>query len=129
MEQKLFQHEKIGVGKAQKLVHASRRLQGPRGYRRLPARKGWKVESLLLGSGTAGLDEGDGPLHVMHGSVRAELEVQRTIKWITKEFLMDHGEEKESATSQEREMPVYGSKFVENCIIWQNGAFGWKWNM
>ena len=33
----------------------SRRLQGPCCHRRLPATKGWKVESLWLGSGTVGL--------------------------------------------------------------------------
>ena len=42
---------------------------------------------------------------------------------------MDYGEEKESASSQEREMPIYGSKFGKNCVIWQQGAFRWKWNM
>ena len=37
---------------------------------------------------------------------------------------MDCGEEKESASCQQREMPIYGSKFGKNCIIWQKGHFG-----
>ena len=36
---------------------------------------------------------------------------------------MDYGEEKESASSQQREMPIYGSKFGKNCMIWQKGHF------
>ena len=34
---------------------------------------------------------------------------------------MDYGEEKESASCQQREMPIYGSKFGK---IWQKGHFG-----
>ena len=34
---------------------------------------------------------------------------------------MDYGEEKDSASSQQREMPIYGSKFGKNCIVWQRG--------
>ena len=54
VERKKIQSGKVGVRKAQKLVHASRRLRGPRGYGRLVARKGWKVVSWWLGSGRAG---------------------------------------------------------------------------
>ena len=36
---------------------------------------------------------------------------------------------RERASSQEREMPIYGLKFGKNCIIWQKGAFWWNWNM
>ena len=34
---------------------------------------------------------------------------------------MDYGEEKESASCQQREMPIFGSKFGK---IWQKGHFG-----
>ena len=37
---------------------------------------------------------------------------------------MDYGEEKESASCQQREMPMFGSTFGKNCIIWQKGHFG-----
>ena len=53
VERRKMQSGKVGVRKAQKLVHASRRLRGPRGYRRVIARKSWKVESFWLGRGAA----------------------------------------------------------------------------
>ena len=34
---------------------------------------------------------------------------------------MDYGEVKESASSQQREMPIYGSNFGKNCIICRTG--------
>ena len=83
---------------------------------------GWAVVQLEY-------DEEMGPLHGMYGSVEAEFEVQRTIKRaeltaflyflkkvidpsrcmsITKELLMGYGEEKETASSREREMQICG---------------------
>ena len=70
------QHEKIGVGKAQELGHASRRLQGPGSLLENAGKwraSGWAVVQLDY-------DEEVGPLHGMYGSMEGELEVQRTIK-------------------------------------------------
>ena len=73
-----FQYDKVGVGEAQKLEHASRRFQGPTDGSLLgTAGKwgacGWSVVQLDY-------DEKLGPLHGMYGSMEAEFEVQRTIK-------------------------------------------------
>ena len=96
---------------------------------------GWAVVQLDYG-------EEMGPLHV-----EAELEVQRTTKraeltvflcllnrvigalkvYIDNKGIIDglrrRERERERASSHEREMPIYGSKFGNNCIIWQKGAF------
>ena len=80
MPRRPLQCDKVGVRKALKLGHASRRLQGSRGHRgSVPGKAGqwracgWAVVQLDY-------DEDMGPLHEMYGSVEAEFEVQRTIK-------------------------------------------------
>ena len=40
----------------------------------------------------------------------------------TKELLIGYGEEKENASNEELEMPIYGSKFGKNYMTWQKGA-------
>ena len=70
------------VGDAQELGHASRRFSRPcrhrwhfvGGYRRWGA-CGWSVVQLDH-------DEELGPMHGMCGTLDAELEVERTIKWM-----------------------------------------------
>ena len=80
MEQWSFQHEKMGIGEAQELEHASRRLQGHvatdgslLGNAGEWTACGWAVVQLDY-------DEEMGTLHGMYGSMEAECEVQRTIK-------------------------------------------------
>ena len=80
MDKKLFQHDKVGVRKAQKLgmpaggfkghVATDGSLLGKAGEWKA---SGWAVVQLDY-------DEEMGPLHGMYGSVEAEFEVQRTIK-------------------------------------------------
>ena len=95
-------------------------------------------------------DEEMGPLHGMFGSMEAELEVQRTIKraeltaflcllervigpikvHVDNKGIIDGlRKEKKSVSSQEREMPIYGLKIWKNYMVWQKGAFCWKWSM
>ena len=88
-------------------------------------------------------DEELGLLHGMYGSMEAEFEVQRTTKraeltaflglsrctLTARELLMDYGKTRKSVSSQEWEMPLYGSKFGKNYMVWQKEASWWKWNM
>ena len=93
---------------------------------------GWAVVQLDF-------DEELGLLHGMYGSMEAEFEVQRTIKRAeltafscllkrvigpikvhvdNKGIIDGQRREKENASSQERRMPICGSKSGKNCTFW-----------
>ena len=77
MEKKLFQHDKVGVRKAQMLGMPAGGFKGH--VATLLGKAGeWKASGWAVVQ--LDYDEEMEPLHGMHGSVEAEFEVQRTIK-------------------------------------------------
>ena len=70
MEEKPSDSAEVGIRKAQKLGHSNLRVFGTMSP---PMARGWSVLQLDH-------DEEMVPMHGMHGTLDAELEVQRTIK-------------------------------------------------
>ena len=66
-----FSLKKWRVREAQKLGHASRKVQRPRCNWRLSSGYCWEVKSMWMVCGAVGYDEELGPLHGMYGSMEA----------------------------------------------------------